>query len=250
MSGNSENGRVAIFSDIHGNLQALQAVLKAIDELDIKNVYCGGDVVGYGGNPNECCDLLRERNIPTVAGNHDHAALTLADISYFNRVAKEAVIWTQEQLTEDNTEWLHSLPMTINNKELDFLLVHASPYSPEEWNYVLTMGDARRAFEHFDERACFIGHSHQPFMIENFKGNLSCPTQSKIEMREDARFLVNVGSVGQPRDRVPFASFCILDNDGECIELSRTEYDIEGAQRAITDAGLPPELAERLAYGW
>ncbi|GAB4317411.1 MAG: metallophosphoesterase family protein [Candidatus Sumerlaeia bacterium] len=250
MSGNNSSGRAAIFSDIHGNIQALRAVLQALDDLGITDIYCGGDVVGYGANPNECCQILRERGIPTVAGNHDHAALTLADISYFNRVAKEAVLWTQEQLTEDNTKWLHSLPMIHRCEEHDFLLVHASPYSPEEWNYVLTMGDARRAFEHFQERSCFIGHSHQPFIIENFKGNLSCPTQSFIEMRDSARFLVNVGSVGQPRDRVPFASYCILDHDRQVIELARAEYDIQGAQRAIIEAGLPSELAERLAYGW
>lgn len=250
MSGNDATGRLAVFSDIHGNLHALKSVLTALDNLGITNIYCGGDVVGYGGNPNECCELLRERGIPTVAGNHDHAALTLADISYFNRVAKEAVLWTQEQLTEENTQWLHSMPMTYHNEELDFLMVHASPYSPEEWNYVLTMGDARRAFEHFTERSCFIGHSHQPFIIENFNGNLSCPTQSHIEMRENARFLVNVGSVGQPRDRVPFASYCVLDRDKQTIELARAEYDIQGAQQAIIQAGLPPELAERLAYGW
>jgi predicted phosphodiesterase len=250
MSGNNSNGRIAIFSDIHGNLQALQAVLRAIDELEITTIFCDGDVVGYGGNPNECCELLCERDIPTVAGNHDHAALTLADITYFNRIAKEAVLWTQEHLSDENTKWLHSLPMSITNEENNFHLVHASPYSPDEWNYVLTMGDARRAFDHFEERLCFIGHSHQPFIIENLNGNLSCPTQSSIEMNDEARFLVNVGSVGQPRDRVPHASYCIINMDDKTIELARAEYDIEGAQKAILDAGLPPELAERLAYGW
>jgi predicted phosphodiesterase len=250
MTGSNPNGRIAVFSDIHGNLHALQAVLKVIDESDISKIFCGGDVVGYGANPNECCDELRKREIPTVAGNHDHAALTLADISYFNRIAKEAVLWTQDQLTEENTEWLHSIPMTLSSDDNTFTIVHASPYSPDEWNYVLTMGDARRAFEHFEERICFIGHSHQPFIIENFNGNLSCPTQSVYEMRPDGRYLINVGSVGQPRDRDPHASFCIVDMNENTIKLARAEYDIEAAQKAILDAGLPSELAERLAYGW
>jgi diadenosine tetraphosphatase ApaH/serine/threonine PP2A family protein phosphatase len=186
-----------------------------------------------------------------VAGNHDHAALTIADVSFFNRVAKEAVIWTQEALTKENTDWLHSLPMMNVNEEYDLLLVHASPYNPEEWNYVLTMGDARRAFDHFDQRFCFIGHSHQPFIIEMYDENMNCVIQQQsVNIRDEARYLVNVGSVGQPRDRVPSSTYCLLDLEEGKIEVCRTEYDIEAAQKAILDVGLPRELSERLTYGW
>ncbi|MGI8907654.1 MAG: metallophosphoesterase family protein [Candidatus Sumerlaeaceae bacterium] len=239
--------RVGIFSDIHGNLQALQRVLQELDTMDIDFLVCCGDVVGYGGNPNQCVEVLRERDIPTIAGNHDHAALSLIDITYFNEVAKRAITWTRTQLESENEKWLRQLPMSI--EAADMLFVHSSPRNPESWNYVITMGDARQGFQHFGQRVCFIGHSHTPFIVENSSGNLACPDTPAISLKEACRYLVNVGSVGQPRDRNPDACFAVYDREGGRIEIHRVEYDLAAAQDEIRTQGLPVELAERLAYG-
>lgn len=239
--------RVGIFSDIHGNLQALHRVLEELDRLNLDMTICCGDVVGYGGNPNECVEVLRERKIPTIAGNHDYAALGLIDITYFNEVAKRAILWTREQLRPDNEEFLRAMPMSI--EAADMLFVHASPRNPESWNYVITMGDARQSFQHFGQRVCFIGHSHTPFIVESNGAGLTCPDTPGVELRDDCRYLVNVGSVGQPRDRNPDACFAIFDREASRIDIHRVEYDLASAQDEIRNNGLPIELAERLAYG-
>lgn len=239
--------RVGVFSDIHGNLQALERVLSELENLAVDFMVCCGDIVGYGGNPNECVDFLRTRNIPTIAGNHDFAALSRIDITYFNEVAKRAITWTRQTLTSENEQFLRQIPLTI--EAADMLFVHASPREPESWNYVITMGDARQSFQHYGQRVCFIGHSHTPFIVENHDANLSCPSAPAIQVREHRRYLVNVGSVGQPRDRNPNACFAIYDREAGIIEIRRVEYDLTRAQDEIRQQGLPVELAERLAYG-
>lgn len=239
--------RVGVFSDIHGNLQALQRVLEQLGKMEVDYMVCCGDVVGYGANPNECVTLLRERGIPTIAGNHDYAALSLIDITYFNEIAKRAITWTRQALTPENEAFLRDLPLSC--EIADMLFVHASPRAPEAWNYIITMGDARQSFKYFEQRVCFIGHSHTPFIVENCAGNLSCPAVPMIELKQDCRYLVNVGSVGQPRDRNPDACFTIYDREAQRIEIHRTEYDLTTAQNEIRQQGLPIELAERLAFG-
>lgn len=239
--------RVAVFSDIHANLPALESVLEDIDASNVDFIVCCGDVVGYGAHPNECVELLRRRNIPTIAGNHDYAALSLIDITYFNEIAKRSIQWTRQVLTPDNVEFLRNLPLSI--EAADMLFVHASPRSPEAWNYVITLGDARQSFRAFGQRICFIGHSHTPFVVENCDGNLSCPTAPLVELKPSCRYLVNVGSVGQPRDRNPEACYAIYDREVGSVEIRRTSYDRDRAQKAILEAGLPPELAERLNFG-
>lgn len=245
---NGRGRRIGIFSDIHGNLPALEAVLAALDNEDCDFLVCCGDVVGYGAFPNECCELLIERGIPTIVGNHDHAALGLTDISYFNEIAKSAILWTRRTMSERNLEWLRSLGFQLSYNDL--LFVHASPESPEDWKYVLTMGEARLNFRHFEERACFIGHSHQPFIIECFQDNLFCSTKPQIDMKSQRRYLINVGSVGQPRDRNYRACYAICDLERENIEIKRVDYDLSRAQEAIRGHGLPGQLADRLANGW
>jgi len=242
-------GRIGVISDIHGNLHALEATLEALRELEVERIVCCGDLVGYGAHPNEVIERIRSENIPAIAGNHDHAALLLTDISYFNQVAKEAVLWTKKVLTEENTEWLRALPLSIKDEEDDVLFVHASPKDPGEWNYIITMGDARINFNYYTETVCFIGHSHQPFIIENNDGSLHCSTRPEIDVKEACRYLVNVGSVGQPRDRKSKPCFVVYDLEKKLIEIKRTNYDVAAAQRAIIEAGLPRELAERLEYG-
>lgn len=241
--------KIAVISDIHGNFHALQAVLEEVDKEGADLVVCCGDVVGYGARPNECCQAVRDRGMPTIAGNHDHASLLLTDISNFNEIAKAAVLWTRDVLDEDNAAWLRQLPLTLTDKANNVYFVHASPKDPGEWNYILTMGEARTNFNYFTESICFIGHSHQPFIIENDNGNLACPSKPEIELREGRRYLVNVGSVGQPRDHNPDPCFVICDLENRRMRIRRTKYDLAGAQQAIRDAGLPRELAERLAHG-
>lgn len=239
--------RVAVFSDIHGNLHALQRVLEHIDTSSVDFTVCCGDIVGYGANPGECIQLLIDRAIPTIAGNHDYAALGLVDITYFNEVAKRAITWTRQALTPENEQFLHELPIAI--EMADMLFVHSSPRTPEAWNYVITMGDARQSFQHYGQRVCFIGHSHTPFIVENHEGKLSCPAAPAIKLRDGCRYLVNVGSVGQPRDRNPDACYAIYDREAMQVEIHRVEYDLDKAQEAIRQNGLPIELAERLSYG-
>jgi diadenosine tetraphosphatase ApaH/serine/threonine PP2A family protein phosphatase len=240
--------RLAVFSDIHGNLHALQAVLSVIDALGIDSMACLGDVVGYGAFPNECCDLLRERRVPTLAGNHDHATLEKTDVRFFNDIAKAAIQWTRERLTVENAQWLENLPHTLIQG--DCLFVHATPQAPERWGYVLTFGDARQCFSCFSQRFCFIGHSHQPALVELQEDKLICPEGNLVEIRPDQRYLVNVGSVGQPRDHNADACFVTLDLNESMLQFHRVPYDIEAAQFAIRQAGLPDELADRLSHGW
>jgi len=244
----NEFRRVGIFSDIHSNLHALQAVLDALDHEEVDHLFCCGDVVGYGAFPNECCDLLRNRNCPVIAGNHDHAVLGLTDISYFNEVAKHAVLWTRDILTPENEAFLRALPLTMKAGPMFF--VHSSPDNPAEWNYILTMGEARLNFNHFTEQFCFIGHSHQPFIIINYHDDLSCPEHPEIEIMENRRYLINVGSVGQPRDRNPNACYMVVDFNTNRAHIKRIPYNISAAQEGIINHGLSHELAERLSYGW
>jgi diadenosine tetraphosphatase ApaH/serine/threonine PP2A family protein phosphatase len=241
--------RIGIFSDIHGNLQALDMILRVLTENEqVDQLYCCGDIVGYGGNPNECCERIRSIDCPTVAGNHDHAALAMTDISYFNEIAKTAIRWTGEVLKPENVEYLRSLPMQIEDEEV--LIVHASPKEPEAWNYILTLGDARMNFEFFKHKVCFIGHSHQPFIIEYSEGSLSCPSDPRVAVVDDRRYLVNVGSVGQPRDGNPDACYALYDRAEKYIEIKRITYDLDGAKQAILGNNLPQQLADRLNHGW
>jgi diadenosine tetraphosphatase ApaH/serine/threonine PP2A family protein phosphatase len=241
--------RLAIFSDIHANLHALEAVLATVDQLGISHLICCGDVVGYGAFPNECIAALRARDIPTLAGNHDHAAIGLTDIRFFNEIARAAVEWTARQLTPESAAWLRERPYTLEMNG-QFHFVHASPFMPEQWGYVLTFGDARMAFSQFKQQICFIGHSHQPAIVIEDSEELRLPEGSEVEIDPNLRYLVNVGSVGQPRDKNPLACLVEVDLDRARIIYHRVPYPIDLAQQAILDAGLPPELAERLGYGW
>lgn len=244
-----ETRRLAVFSDVHSNLHALEAVLEAIDALGYREMVCCGDVVGYGAFPNECIELLRQRRIPTLAGNHDHAALGMTDIDFFNDIAKAAVFWTQDRLTPENAHWLRQRPYTFELPP-HFFFAHASPWHPEQWGYVLTFGDARQAFEEFKHQFCCIGHSHQPALVIKRGEELNCPEEGSAEIEPDCRYLINVGSVGQPRDHNPDASFVTIDLDARQITFHRVAYPVHAAQEAIRRQALPHELADRLAFGW
>ncbi len=231
--------KYAIISDIHSNLEALQKAFTIIDARKVDEVICLGDIVGYGANPNECVDIVRGRCSAVVLGNHDEAVLNTSRAQGFNPIARKAVEWTAEHLTDESRKFLSSLPM-VEKKE-NILLVHSSPSAPESWDYIIDADDAVSAIRHFDEKICFIGHTHVPGIFSH-RGR-----SNSISI--DEQHLVNVGSVGQPRDGNPMLAFGIFDSTRWEYELIRSEYDIQSASEKIVKAGLPRQLGYRLMYG-
>jgi len=241
--------RIAIFSDIHGNLEALSAVLKYLEEEGITNYICGGDVVGYGANPNECVDMVAALDCPVVMGNHDHAALGLTDITYFNPTARAALLWTRETLKPERKKFINQLEFIYQANNM--FLVHAAPRHPDQWEYILSLEAAETNFGFFKEQVCFIGHSHQPFFVGiSSDGNVELITENPLYIQKDCRYIINVGSVGQPRDGNPNSAISIFDTSTQTVSLIRIAYDIEKAQEKIIKSGLPHSLAQRLQNGW
>ncbi len=236
---------IAIISDVHGNLEALNEVFKYVDNKNIEAVYCLGDIVGYGPNPNECVELVSQRCIKVVIGNHDHAALGLTSTEYFNDFAKISTHWTTNNLSEENKNYLHSLEFTYSSDQ--FLAVHSTPSAPTLWHYILSEMDAQHEFKYFDERICFIGHSHFPIIFNDRAGFTRAP---KVKLESGDKFIVNVGSVGQPRDGNPKTCFCVYDEKESSIEFVRLDYEIDKTREKIIKAGLPVFLADRLKKGY
>ena len=239
--------RYAVLSDIHGNLEALRAVLAdAADHAD--DVLCLGDVVGYGADPGACVELVGARAQAVVAGNHEHAVIGALDMTWFNRYARAAAEWTRERLDADCAAYLRALPLTAGVE--DATLVHASPRQPDEWAYLVSEDDGLAAFEAFATRLCFVGHSHVPAA---WSLGSSGPeyTRGDVEITLDAgrRYIVNVGSVGQPRDHDPRAAYAVWDLDARRVSLRRVAYDIAAARAKIAAARLPQFLSDRLAAG-
>lgn len=239
--------RIAILSDIHSNLEALEAALAAGEELGADAVYCLGDIVGYGACPNECVERIRERSAICLAGNHDHAAVNLLDAKGFNEDARRAVSWTARALTPENAAYLRGLGMT--HAERDVLYVHAAPSEPAAWDYILRIDDASYEFEQADARLCFFGHTHRQVAYERRGAEVGLVGRPEFLADDGARYLVNVGSVGQPRDGDPRAAFTFYDEEKESVRFVRVEYDIDKAARRIAEAGLPGLLAHRLHLG-
>ena len=237
----------ALISDIHGNLEALDAVLAEIETRRPRRVLCLGDVVGYGASPNECLAKVRERCELVLLGNHDAAASGGPEAARFNIYARVAAEWTAKTLTRENREYLQRLPLT--SSEGSSFLVHASPACPRDWEYLLDRFDAEPQFHYFTEPICFIGHTHQPAVyMADPAGTKSLPL-SNVTLEPNRRYIVNVGSVGQPRDHDPRACFVVYHEAAGEIEFVRVSYDIEGAQAKIRAAQLPEVLAARLATG-
>lgn len=239
--------RYAIISDIHGNYEALTVVLDVIDEMDVDGIVCLGDVVGYGANPNEVVELVRSRADVTVLGNHDQAAVVPAEEAYFNSWAVQAIRWTRDELTEENLEYLRSL--TYESFLADVRLVHASPGEPEKWRYILSPQAAAREFSTFDESFCFIGHSHVPMIVLRTEIGASELLEGEVALPAGARVLMNVGSVGQPRNGDPRACFAVLDLEDRSARLVQVAYDLHTARTKILQAGLPRFLGDRLLLG-
>jgi diadenosine tetraphosphatase ApaH/serine/threonine PP2A family protein phosphatase len=239
--------RYALLSDIHGNLEALDAVLAhAAPRSDVVLVL--GDVVGYGADPLACLERVAERADAVVAGNHEHGVAGLLDLGWFNDRARLALEWTRGRLDADQRAWLASRPLVA---ELDdATLVHASPVQPGEWDYLVSADDGYEVFGAFTTRLCFVGHSHRAGVWSiGSSGRAHEPGARNIELEAGRRYLVNVGSVGQPRDGDPRAAYALWDVGGRHVTIERVPYDLATAQRKILDSGLPRFLADRLTIG-
>ena len=238
--------RYAIFSDIHGNVQALRRVLLSLSVEDVDRYICAGDIVGYGACPNECVDLVRETGALCVCGNHDWGAIGLVQADYFNNAAREALLWTEEQLRPDAAGYLRSLPLIYQDSEVT--VTHGSLREPEGFNYMSGQTEAEGTMSLSGTAVCFVGHTHIPAVFsEGGKG--PNPFADKAEVTRDRKWVINVGSVGQPRDSDPRAAYVIYDSETRLAELRRIEYDIAAAQNKIMEAGLPKSLALRLEQG-
>jgi diadenosine tetraphosphatase ApaH/serine/threonine PP2A family protein phosphatase len=211
------------------------------------SIACLGDFVGYGASPNECIDRLRPRIEAAVIGNHDLAACGKLRLGGFNSEAASAARWTGSSLTPENRAWLEALPFTAPWRGA--LLVHASPLHPDTWNYVLSTSDAEVELAATPEPLVLVGHSHYPGAFELKDGEATYSRADQVVMVAGRRYLVNVGSVGQPRDGDPRAAYLLLDDREHLLRHVRVEYDLDGAMRRIREAGLPDFLAERLRWG-
>jgi len=241
--------RIGIFSDIHSNLEALKVALTFLSKQKVGQYLFVGDLVGYGANPNECIDLVKKLKCFSVAGNHDYGVLSRIDIENFNDAAKQAIVWTKKELNPTSKVFLETF--TIQNHFRNFLLVHSTPHLPDSWEYMFTLKQAQNEFKFFKEQICITGHSHCPFIVEKdeTKNEFKRITEPRFKIKEKFRYLINVGSIGQPRDGDARNCVALFDTKTNYFELYRLEYDIKLAQKKIIDAGLPPAFAYRLADG-
>jgi len=241
--------RILVISDIHANDTAFEAVLKH-SEGQWDFVWCLGDVVGYGPDPNECVERLKTLPQLCLAGNHDWAALNRLDVKTFNPDARRAVEWTQDTLTAENTEFLEHLPVTFVIG--DYTLVHASPREPI-WEYILEPSIAALNFPHFETPYCFVGHTHQPVIYtidkDEKKAKSSSPRYNESYKLNGKRQIINPGSIGQPRDQNPDAAYGLLDLTSGVFEHRRIPYNIRAVQRRMLDYNLPERLITRLEHG-
>lgn len=239
--------RYAVISDIHANLPALEVVLADIERVGVDRIVCLGDVVGYNAHPNECADIIRERGIPTIMGNHDAVACKLEEPWGFNPVAMQAAMWTRDQLSIKNLAWLQQLPMHLDTD--DFIGVHGAPGDRDM--YIFSWEDIlpHVAFlQSSKKQLCMFGHTHMPGIF-SADGAYSLDDENRFEVGDEKPFFINPGSVGQPRDGNPHAAYGLYDADSGVYEQKRVAYPVDAAFSAVVDAGLPPFLAERLRLG-
>jgi len=240
--------RYAVLGDIHSNREALEAVLKECEALKVDRYLCIGDIVGYNADPEACVSIVRELNMEVITkGNHDEMASSDMDLVGFNPQAKQAIEWTRRQLSDEQKEWLASLPLrkTLGPK---LTLVHATLDMPERWGYIFDKLTAAACMNYQFTPVCFFGHTHVPLAFDKF-GELTGGRYEEITVEPGHKYLVNVGSVGQPRDGDPRAAFVLYEPEERRITLHRVPYDVRTCQRKIEEAGLPPRLAQRLAAG-
>ncbi|HET6946999.1 MAG TPA: metallophosphoesterase family protein [bacterium] len=241
--------RYAVISDVHANLEALEVVLADIEARGAEAVICLGDFVGYGPDPVACVERLRNRLAGAVVGNHDRAAVEQVDITDFNPYATAAIVWTREQLTDGVRDFLRELPERL--QRAGFLAVHGSPRLPVD-EYMLDAAVARDSFAAADFHLCLVGHTHVPgIFVHDGEHVAALPflPEQPLALHAEQRYILNVGSVGQPRDGDPRAAYLWLDEGGASAMLVRLEYPVARTQEKMAAAGLPDLLVERLAYG-
>lgn len=239
--------RYAILSDVHANIDALEAVLSRISSLGVDETVCLGDVVGYNAEPNACVSLVAEHNIQTILGNHDAVACAIEEPWGFNPVALTAAIWTREQLDESALDWLRGLPDALNYGP--FVAVHGAPKNHNI--YLFSWDDVVPHLYFMEEQncnICFMGHTHTPavFCMDD---NYMLEDNEHIQIEPEKIYFINPGSVGQPRDENPDAAFGLFDSDSMTFEMVRVPYDVERASQRVRDARLPRFLADRLMVG-
>lgn len=263
--------KFAIISDIHGNYEAFQTLLKKLNERGINHIINLGDIVGYGADPVKCLETImymkgmkvsnlnrEEKRLATgfrihnLMGNHDSAVVNFTDVRYFNNMAYKAIIWTKDKLNHDHKSFLKQLKLSyqINNK---YYFYHSTPLDIEEWNYIYNKSIAEYYFKKLDKTFIFVGHTHSLrfFVYRENNGKVIdiYPEKENWELMEGYKYILNPGSIGQPRDGNFMSSYLILDTKRDKITIERFEYDVNTAMKKITDAGLPYFLAERLRIG-
>jgi len=238
-----------IFSDVHGNLEAFESVLADVGEAGFDFALSLGDHVGYGANPNECIEILTHvLECAAIRGNHDAAALDPSERELFNADAYAAILHTARQLNHESRKFLENLPLVYYGNDL-FIGVHASPYRPDSWGYILDAWEAAVAFRSMNRPLAFTGHSHIPCIITEEREVRPLHQGDSVAINLDRKCIINVGSVGQPRDRDPKAAYVLFDDEKMSVELFRVEYDWNKAAQKILQSGLPPALAERILVG-
>ena len=242
--------KYGIMSDIHANWEAFQTVLEALKKEGVDRYVFVGDIVGYGADPKKCLGMLRELvkdpGCLCVAGNHDSSICGLSGTEYYNMYARQSIYWTQRQIDDDDKKFLSQLKLV--EQEDGFTIVHANLMDPGSWGYVFDIDDAFPNFKLLDDRLCFIGHSHKPVVFTAGE-MVDWGLQEKIVIEKDKKYIINVGSVGQPRDGNPKACFAVYDTASATVKIRRVAYDIAAAQKKIIAAGLPRFFAERLNLG-
>jgi predicted phosphodiesterase len=238
--------KFAIFGDVHANLEALEAVLADASAQGVGHYVCIGDLVGYNANPHECVERIRALDCPVVKGNHDEEASLETEIVGLNPLALAALLWTRQHLTEEDKRWLRELRLVRQVR--DFTIVHATLDTPASWAYVLNKFDAMASFSYQFTQLCFFGHTHVPrFYVKGL--SVTVESAPELVVEPGRKYFINVGSVGQPRDGDWRAAWVLYDLAAGKLTLRRVDYDLPVAQKKIRDAGLPEQLAERLAIG-
>lgn len=243
--------RIGIISDVHSNLPALEVVLAELKREKPDIVIFLGDAVGYGAHPNECCEIVKEICSFHLIGNHDAGVVGKIDLGWFNHIAAEAIVWTRDRISEDNKRFLESMVYTHS---IDgFLFSHGSPVSPQDFIYVFDRYEAMKVLNWARDkyRAVFVGHAHITLSFFKKIGEAAVVPfiEDEVELGDDCAYLINVGSVGQPRDGDPRGAYAILDTEKMLYRVIRVEYQVEKAAKFIWDAGLPHSLGERLLSG-
>jgi len=240
--------RYGIISDIHGNLEAFEKSIDSLSREEVDKILCVGDIVGYGADPVQCIARAKDSCNAIVGGNHDEACCGSTDTRFFNDIAREAVLWTTKTLKKSDISFLKALELIYCDGKLT--IVHGTLQSPEEFHYMLDSYTAEKTFSLMETQICFVGHTHVPGVFtQKSDKTIEYQTLDKIKIEKGKSYIINAGSVGQPRDGNARLAYCVYDTEKDLVEIKREEYNIEKAQRKILKAGLPSFLAYRLGGG-